>query len=96
MNLPKFAPSKSAFDSALFTPGGTFDGYLHKRRVQNGIKLSYQNENYVLNREGVFCLQTKHEGRNWYSYGGKLNELTLIARYELEQVIRKLASEHGI
>ena len=90
--LPKFAPSKSAFDSALFTPGGTFDGYLHKRPVQNGIKLTYQDENYDLNRDGVFCLQTQHNGKAWYSYGGKLNaSLGMRERAELAQIIRALA-----
>ena len=88
--LPIIAPSKSAFDDALFTPGGTFDGYV-RRIVKGGIRLFVMGENYTLNREDVFCLETKRaDGRMWFSYGGRLNERTMGQLADLADSIRAL------
>lgn len=92
-SLPSFARNKAAFDSALFTGPATFDGYIVRVLKSGGIKLVFRSEVYVLNSDGVFCLATKQsDGRMWYSYGGKLNELSMSALSDLADVVRSLAA----
>lgn len=73
MPAVRIAPDKATFDAALFTPGGTFDGYVRRRGPRNVFVRAF-GEDYVLNPDGVFCLATKsNDGRTCYSYGGTLN-----------------------
>ncbi len=89
--LPRIAENQDAFTDALFQPGGTFDGYIDRVLKNGGIKLFFRGETYVLNKHHVFCLATKlPNGKTWYSYGGKLNELSLCALADLETEIRNL------
>lgn len=79
---------KDAFLNRLFTGPATADGFFEVKH--NQIRVTYRGENYVLNREDVFCLATKQaDGRTWYSYGGELNRLSIGERSELAAQIRR-------
>jgi hypothetical protein len=89
----KFARNLTAFTDCLFRPyeGGTCDGYIDRVLKSNQVRLFFRGETYVLNQENVFCLATKMEnGKTWYSYGGKLNTLTLSERDDLACSIREM------
>ena len=84
------APNQYAFTDSLFNPieGMTADGYI-VRVLKKGIRLFFRGEFYTLNPHHVFCLESKLEnGKTWYSYGGKLNELPMRELDELETAIR--------
>lgn len=82
--------TQDQFTDALFTPGGTFDGYIDKQ-LKNGIRLFFRGEIYVLNRDNVFCLATKQsDGKTWYSYGGKINALSYATTCALADLIREM------
>ena len=88
--LPRIAINQDQFTDALFTPGGTFDGYIDKQ-LKNGIRLFFRGEIYVLNRDNVFCLATKQsDGKTWYSYGGQINTLSYATTCALAEYIREM------
>jgi len=86
------ARNHSEFMDALFKGPSTFDGYIERVLKNGGIKLFARGEFYVLNPHHVFCLATKLNGRTWYSYGGKLNELGWREKDALEEKIRALVA----
>lgn len=92
--IPRMARNLDEFLGSLFKGPTTFDGYVIKKKKDGQIKLWAWGENYVLNLDHVFCLATKlPDGRTWYSYGGRLNQISLQAQQELEKTVKQLAEK---
>ena len=86
---PKIAISKLSYDAS---EPGLFDGWIVKA-LKHGIRLKVFGEDYILNRDGVFCYETISDGQKWYSYGGKLNtEVRYLHVRELADEIRKMVA----
>lgn len=67
----KIAKSKEDFDASLFQSGGTADGYITKRTKNNVFFFTHwKNKNYVVNKHNLVLKFNKHDGKNWYQYGG--------------------------
>lgn len=74
--LPTFTDKPDEFKN---TP----DQILVVKRLKRQVKLKYCNEDYVINKYGCICLETKPDclkGKSWFSYGGKLNEFSMMDR----------------
>jgi hypothetical protein len=84
-------PSRDEFISTLFKPGGTADGFIDRVRPGGGIRVWIRGEYFTLNQENVFGLESKVDGRTWYSYGGRFKEgMTMTAQAELAEQVRAL------
>ena len=93
------ARSKALMLESLFKPvdGRTASGYVRKVLPSGKVKLHIMGEDFTLNNDHVFCLETKQaNGSTWYSYGGDFKGValknSLFAESELETAIRSMSN----